>query len=85
MGNWFMELLDKHLENGMRNSKSDSKKVPHSLMMKVLNWVKVKQCDSSNKQGHPKAIDIARKLRIKVKMTGPVLDIDEEILRKIAS
>ncbi|PWA92217.1 hypothetical protein CTI12_AA081920 [Artemisia annua] len=66
-GQWFIELLDKYLENGMKNSKSDAKKVPHSLIVKVLNWVEVNQCDSRNKQVHPKAIDIARKLRIKAK------------------
>lgn len=62
-----MELLDKYLENGMKKSKPDAKKVPHLLMMKVINWVEVNQCDSSRKQVHPKAIDIARKLRIKVR------------------
>ncbi|GJR04303.1 peptidyl-prolyl cis-trans isomerase FKBP4, N-terminally processed like protein, partial [Tanacetum coccineum] len=66
-GNWFMELLDKHLENGMRNSKPDAKKVPHSLIVKVLNWVESNQRDSRNNRVHPKAIDIARKLRIKAK------------------
>ncbi|GJU16390.1 hypothetical protein Tco_1144356 [Tanacetum coccineum] len=66
-GNWFMELLDKHLGNGMRYSKPDAKKVPHSLIVKALNWVESNQCDSRNNRVHPKAIDIARKLRIKAK------------------
>ncbi|GJU16389.1 hypothetical protein Tco_1144355 [Tanacetum coccineum] len=85
-GNWFMELLDKHLENGMRYSKPDAKKVPHSLIVKALNWVESNQCDSRNNRVHPKAIDIARKLRIKAKssllqVTDIVpIDLDEKDL-----
>ncbi|KAJ9554315.1 hypothetical protein OSB04_018360 [Centaurea solstitialis] len=70
-GKWFMEFLEKALEKGMKKSKgktdSDGKKVPQSLILKVINWVEVEQCDSSKRQVHPKATQIARKLRIKMK------------------
>lgn len=70
-GNWFMEFLEKGLETGMKKSKGtadgDVKKVPQSLILKVINWVEVEQCDSSKSQAHPKAAQIARKLRIKMK------------------
>ncbi|XP_071709302.1 uncharacterized protein [Rutidosis leptorrhynchoides] len=66
-GNWFMEFLEKWLEKGTKKTKSDAKKVDQSLVKKVLNWVEVEQCDSNKRQVHPKAIDIARKLRIKVR------------------
>ncbi|XP_031264705.1 uncharacterized protein LOC116123053 [Pistacia vera] len=70
-GNWFMEFLEKALETGMKKSKgagdADVKKVPQSLILKIINWVEVEQCDSSKKQVHPKAAQIARKLRIKMK------------------
>ncbi|XP_023757408.1 uncharacterized protein LOC111905907 [Lactuca sativa] len=64
-GNWFMEFLEKALEKGMK--KSDAKKVSQSLILKVINWVEVDQCDSSKRPVHPKATQIARKLRIKMK------------------
>lgn len=70
-GKWFMEFLEKALEKGMKKSKgnmdSDAKKVPQSLILKVINWVEVEQCDSSKRPVHPKATQIARKLRIKMK------------------
>ncbi|KAI3818146.1 hypothetical protein L1987_11949 [Smallanthus sonchifolius] len=66
-GNWFMEFLDKSLEKGMKKSKSDGKSVPQLLVKKVMNWVEIEQFDSSKKPMHPKAIDIARKLRIKLR------------------
>ncbi|EEF37025.1 uncharacterized protein LOC8276467 [Ricinus communis] len=73
-GNWFMEFIEKALENGMKKSKAtssttdgDAKKVPQSLILKVINWVEVEQCDSSKRPVHPKAAQIARKLRIKMK------------------
>lgn len=70
-GNWFMEFLEKALEKGMKKSKgnveSDAKKVPQSLILKVINWVEVEQSDSSKRPVHPKATQIARKLRIKMK------------------
>lgn len=70
-GNWFMEFLEKGLETGMKKSKGtadgDVKKVPQFLILKVINWVEVEQCDSSKRQVHPKAAQIARKLRIKMK------------------
>ncbi|KAJ0431070.1 hypothetical protein HanHA300_Chr17g0676201 [Helianthus annuus] len=70
-GNWFMEFLEKALEKGMKKSKSKSKsnvtKVPQLLVKKVMSWVETEQCDSSKRPVHPKAIDIARKLRIKLR------------------
>ncbi|KAF5746609.1 hypothetical protein HS088_TW06G00780 [Tripterygium wilfordii] len=70
-GNWFMEFLEKALEAGMKKSKvaadGDARKVPQSLILKVINWVEVEQCDSSKRAVHPKAAQIARKLRIKMK------------------
>ncbi|KAI3720310.1 hypothetical protein L6452_21226 [Arctium lappa] len=66
-GNWFMEFLEKVLEKGTKKSKPDAMKVPESLVMKVIKWVEVEQCDSSKRPVHPKAREIARKLRIKMK------------------
>lgn len=70
-GNWFMEFLEKALETGLKKSKgsgdADVKRVPQSLILKIINWVEVEQCDSSTRQVHPKAAQIARKLRIKMK------------------
>ncbi|XP_015894800.3 uncharacterized protein LOC107428728 [Ziziphus jujuba] len=70
-GNWFMEFLEKALETGMKKQKGmadgEAKKVPQSLILKVINWVEVEQCDSSKRPVHPKAAQIARKLRIKMK------------------
>ena len=70
-GKWFMEFLEKALEKGMKKSKGkmdlDAKKVPQSLILKVINWVEVEQCDANKRQVHPKATQIARKLRIKMK------------------
>ncbi|KAJ0804021.1 hypothetical protein HanLR1_Chr00c1511g0808371 [Helianthus annuus] len=41
-GNWFMEFLEKALEKGTKKSmEKDKKKVPQSLILKVINWVKV--------------------------------------------
>ncbi|KAM0016594.1 hypothetical protein Hdeb2414_s0028g00698451 [Helianthus debilis subsp. tardiflorus] len=67
--NWFMEFLEKALEKGMKKSKSKSNvtKVPQLLVKKVMSWVETEQCDSSKRPVHPKAIDIARKLRIKLR------------------
>lgn len=71
-GSWFMEFLEKALEKGMKKTKGNdesdaAKKVPQSLILKVINWVEVEQCDSSKRRVHPKATQIARKLRIKMK------------------
>ncbi|XP_022725001.1 uncharacterized protein LOC111281534, partial [Durio zibethinus] len=70
-GNWFMNFLEKALENGMKKSKGtadgDTKKVPRSLILKVINWVEVEQCDGNKRPVHPKATQVARKLRIKMK------------------
>ncbi|KAK8582859.1 hypothetical protein V6N13_069627 [Hibiscus sabdariffa] len=63
-GNWFMEFIDKALENGMKKSKG---KVAQSLILKVINWVEVEQCDGNKRPVHPKATQIARNLRIKMK------------------
>ncbi|XP_021727020.1 uncharacterized protein LOC110694155 [Chenopodium quinoa] len=70
-GSWFMEFIEKALEMGLKKSKSrsdaDVRKVPQALILKVMNWVEVEQSDSSKRPVHPKASQIARKLRIKVK------------------
>ncbi|KAL3654067.1 hypothetical protein CASFOL_003748 [Castilleja foliolosa] len=70
-GNWFMEFLEKALEKGMRKTKggveSESRKVPQSVILKVMNWVEVEQNDPSKRMVHPRAAVIARKLRIKAK------------------
>ncbi|KAH7570273.1 hypothetical protein JRO89_XS05G0079700 [Xanthoceras sorbifolium] len=71
-GYWFMDFLEKALETGMKKSKGaadmDVKKVPQSLILKLINWVEVEQCDTTSKRHvHPKAAQIARKLRIKMK------------------
>ncbi|GFQ05923.1 hypothetical protein PHJA_002736300 [Phtheirospermum japonicum] len=71
VGNWFMEFLEKALEKGMRKTKggveSEGRKVPQSLILKVMNWVEVEQSDPSKRAVHPRAAVIARKLRIKAK------------------
>ncbi|KAL4586922.1 hypothetical protein LXL04_011570 [Taraxacum kok-saghyz] len=66
-GNWFMEFLEKVLEKGVVKSKHGAIEVPRLVLLKVLKWVEVEQCDSSKRIVNPKAIEIARKLRIKVK------------------
>ncbi|KAK1413790.1 hypothetical protein QVD17_35573 [Tagetes erecta] len=66
-GNWFIEFLEKCLEKGMKKSKSDGKSVPQLLVKKVMNWVEIEQFDSSKRPLHPKAVDIARQLRIKLR------------------
>ncbi|KAI7725681.1 hypothetical protein M8C21_000091 [Ambrosia artemisiifolia] len=66
-GNWFMEFIEKSLDKGMKKAKSDGTKVPQLVVKKVMNWVETEQCDSSKRPVHPKAIDIARKLRIKLR------------------
>ncbi|XP_061985662.1 uncharacterized protein LOC133704736 isoform X2 [Populus nigra] len=71
-GNWFMDFLEKALGTGMKKSKGttadeDAKKVPQSLLLKVINWVDVEQTDCNKRPVHPKAAQIARKLRIKMK------------------
>ncbi|KAL1317195.1 hypothetical protein HN51_069299 [Arachis hypogaea] len=70
-GNWFMEFIEKALETGLKKAKGESagdvRKVPQSLVLKVMNWVEVQQFDSNKRPSHPKAAQIARKLRIKIK------------------
>lgn len=71
VGNWFMEFIEKALETGLKKTKDasdgDVRKVPQSLILKVMNWVEVEQCKSNKRPSHPKAAQIARKLRIKMK------------------
>lgn len=70
-GNWFMEFLERALETGLKKTKGrvdeEARKVPQSLILKVINWVEVEQCDSSKRPVHPRAAQVARKLRIKMK------------------
>ncbi|XP_038886650.1 uncharacterized protein LOC120076802 [Benincasa hispida] len=71
-GKWFMEFVEKALEAGMTKTRGagdeDVRKVPQSLLLKLINWVEVQQCNT-NKMGalHPRGSQIARKLRIKIK------------------
>lgn len=70
--NWFMEFIEKALEKGMKKCKgtgdADVKKVPQSLILKVVNWVEAEQsADNTKRPVHPKASQITRKLRIKLK------------------
>ena len=70
--NWFMEFIEKALEKGMKKSKgtgdADVKKVPQSLILRVVNWVEAEQsADNTRRPVHPKASQITRKLRIKMK------------------
>jgi len=73
---WFMEFLELALEVGLKkvNAKGGGRDVdkspatcPQSLILKVINWVEVEQSDSSKRPVHPRAAQIARKLRIKAK------------------
>lgn len=76
-GNWFMEFIEKALEKGLKKKKSKGssesesddagKVVPQSLILKVINWVEMEQCDSNKRPVHPRATHVARKLRIKMK------------------
>lgn len=70
-GNWFMEFIEKALEAGLKKTKEktggDVRKVPQSLILKVMNWVEVEQYHSNKRPSHPKAAQITRKLRIKMK------------------
>ncbi|KAI4328248.1 hypothetical protein L6164_020619 [Bauhinia variegata] len=70
-GNWFMEFIEKVLETGMKKTKGaadgDARKVPQSLMLKVMNWVEVEEYNKNKRPVHPKTAQIARKLRIKMK------------------
>lgn len=70
--NWFMEFIEKALEKGMKKcrgtSDADVKKVPQSLILKVVNWVEAEQsADNTKRPVHPRASHITRKLRIKLK------------------
>ncbi|KAF8081029.1 hypothetical protein N665_0909s0016 [Sinapis alba] len=70
--NWFMEFIEKALEKGMKKSKgtgdADVKKVPQSRILQVVNWVEAEQsADNTRRPVHPKASQITRKLRIKMK------------------
>ncbi|VYS47032.1 unnamed protein product [Arabidopsis thaliana] len=70
--NWFMEFIEKALEKGMKKCKgtndADVKKVPQSLILKVVNWVEEEHAaDNTKRPVHPKASHITRKLRIKLK------------------
>lgn len=74
-GNWFMDFIEQSLEKGMKKKATKGKedggnnarKVSQSLILKVINWIELHQCDSNKRPIHPKAAQIARKLRIKMK------------------
>ncbi|XP_010533114.1 PREDICTED: uncharacterized protein LOC104808945 [Tarenaya hassleriana] len=69
--NWFMEFIEKALEKGMKKSKgtagADTTKVSQALILKVINWVEVEESDGTRRPIHPRALQIARKLRIKLR------------------
>ncbi|KAF8086774.1 hypothetical protein N665_0613s0042 [Sinapis alba] len=70
--NWFMEFIEKALEKGMKKCKgtddADVKKVPQSLILQVVNWVEAEHsADNTRRPVHPKASQITRKLRIKMR------------------
>ncbi|GAB2297356.1 hypothetical protein Dimus_031463 [Dionaea muscipula] len=76
-GSWFMDFLEKSLEMMMGLKKKTkgkimdgdaaARRVPQHIILKLINWVEVEQCDPSKRPVHPKATQIARKLRIKMK------------------
>ncbi|XP_072965276.1 uncharacterized protein [Typha angustifolia] len=72
-GHWFMEFLELALESGVKKAKGstgDGRKsgcCPQSLILRVINWLEMEQSDSSKRPVHPRAAQIARKLRIKAK------------------
>lgn len=71
--NWFVEFLDLALEAGLKKTGGTAKKAacvcPQSLMLRVVNWIEMEQKidDGKSRHVHPKASQIARKLRIKAK------------------
>ncbi|KAF3329008.1 hypothetical protein FCM35_KLT06086 [Carex littledalei] len=74
--NWFVEFLDLALESGLKktgNGSGPAKRAscvcPQSLMLRVVNWIEIEQKTNGGKRRHvhPKASQIARKLRIKAK------------------
>lgn len=76
-GKWFMEFLETALESGLKKVKGSMGggdglmavvSCPQSLILRVINWVELEQCESSSKKPlHPRAAQIARRLRIKAK------------------
>ncbi|KAH0448920.1 hypothetical protein IEQ34_022720 [Dendrobium chrysotoxum] len=70
-GNWFMDFLEEALDSGKMKGGGDrelrQRKYPQSLLLKVINWVKMEQSDGRKRPAHPRATFVARKLRIKAK------------------
>ncbi|CAN1187491.1 hypothetical protein LINPERPRIM_LOCUS31884 [Linum perenne] len=75
-GNWFLEFMEKSLDNGMRkisNTKTMNvdgdctKEMPKSVMMKVINWLEDEEQCRRGRVVHTRAAQIARRLRIKMK------------------
>lgn len=67
-GIWFMSFLEAALDSGTRNAGDRKKqKWPQSLILRVINWVEVEQSDGRKRPVHPRAAQVARKLRIKAK------------------
>ncbi|KAJ3694338.1 hypothetical protein LUZ60_009818 [Juncus effusus] len=70
-GSWFVEFLDRAVEAGLKKSNGSNptrKEVggcvcAQSLMLRVVNWIEMEQ----KIRAHPRANQIARKLRIKAK------------------
>ncbi|KAG6482547.1 uncharacterized protein LOC122014472 [Zingiber officinale] len=74
-GKWFMGFLEGAVESGLKKSKGSSSGVgglklapcPQSLILRVINWIELEQCGCKMADLHPRASQIARKLRIKAK------------------
>nr|GMD24679.1 Leucine-rich repeat-containing protein 50 [Ipomoea batatas] len=64
-GKWFMDFIEEALENdGLNKCRG---KGCESVLLKVVNWIEMEQCEPGKRAVHSRAANIARKLRIKVK------------------
>ncbi|XP_074580319.1 uncharacterized protein LOC141836702 [Curcuma longa] len=73
-GRWFVEFVEAALESGLKKqTQKDGERLksgicPQSLILRVINWIELEQCNSSSKKlVHPRVAQIARKLRIKAR------------------
>ncbi|KAJ4818088.1 dicer-like protein (DUF936) [Rhynchospora pubera] len=74
-GSWFVDFLEVALESGLKKAGqtkkgSGSNVCPQSVMLRVVNWIEMEQKSDDGKRRHvvhPKASQIARKLRIRAK------------------
>nr|GMD23294.1 Peptidyl-prolyl cis-trans isomerase FKBP4, N-terminally processed like [Ipomoea batatas] len=64
-GKWFVDFIEEALENdGLNKCRG---KGCESVLLKVVNWIEMEQCEPGKRAVHSRAANIARKLRIKVK------------------